>query len=120
MKRDMELIRELMLTIELQNDDRDTNLQPAGHDESQINYHLELLIEAGLVVGEVHHMMGGNPPVIRIERLSWEGHEFLDNARNEPVWKDTMKQVKEKGGSVAVGILTQILASAAKQQFGLS
>jgi hypothetical protein len=120
MKRDMELIRELMLAIESQDGDENTDLEPAGYDESQIDYHLELLIEAGLVVGEVHHMMGGNRPVMRIERLSWEGHEFLDNARNEPVWKETMKTVKEKGGSVAVGVLTQILASVAKQQFGLS
>ena len=53
MKRDMEL----MLSIELQNDDRDTDLQSVGYDESQIDYHLELLIEARLVVGEVHHQM---------------------------------------------------------------
>jgi Hypothetical protein (DUF2513) len=120
MKRDMELIRELMLAIELQNDDRDTDLKPVGHDESKIDYHLELLIEARLVVGEVHHLTGGNPPVISIERLSWEGHEFIDNARNESVWKDTMKQVKEKGEGISIALLTQLLIAVTKQHFGLS
>jgi hypothetical protein len=120
MKRDMELIRALMLSIESQDGDENTDLEPAGYDESQIDYHLELLIEAQLVVGEVHHMMGGNRPVMRIERLSWEGHEFLDNARNEPVWKEAMKTIADKGGSTTVGVLTQLLASVAKQHFGLS
>jgi Hypothetical protein (DUF2513) len=120
MKRDMELIRELMLAIESQDSDDNTDLEPTGYDESQIDYHLELLIEAQLVVGEVHHMMGGNRPVMRIERLSWEGHEFLDNARNEPIWKEAMKTIADKGGSTTVGVLTQLLASVAKQHFGLS
>ncbi len=51
--------------------------------------------------------------------MLWDGHEFLDNARNESIWKDAMKIVAEKGGSIAVGVLTQLLASIAKQQFGL-
>ena len=118
MKRDMELIRELMLEVESQ--DRDFNYQATrdkGYNDSQINYHLELLIEAELVEGQIIRTYGGSSYMIK--KLSWSGHEFLDSARNESVWKDTMKTVKEKGGSVAVGILTQLLTSAAKQQFGL-
>jgi Hypothetical protein (DUF2513) len=120
MKRDMELVRELMLAIESQDGDNDTDFELAGYNESQIDYHLELLIEAQFVVGEVHHLQGGYRPVIRIGRLSWEGHEFLDNACNEPVWKKAMSIITEKGGSVSVGVLMQVLASAAKQHFGLS
>jgi Hypothetical protein (DUF2513) len=48
MKRDMELIRELMLAIESRDGDDNTDLEPTGYDESQIDYHLELLIEAQL------------------------------------------------------------------------
>jgi Hypothetical protein (DUF2513) len=120
MKRDMELIRELMLAIESQ--DGDFNYESTGaigYDESQIDYHLELLIEAKLVVGEVYHQMGGCSPVIRVERLSWDGHEFCDNARNESIWKEAKKIIAEKGGSVAVGVLIQLLSSMAKQQLGL-
>jgi Hypothetical protein (DUF2513) len=121
MKRDMELIRALMLSIESQDGDFNyESVKAIGYDEPQIEYHLDLLIEARLVVGEVHPLQGGYSPIITVERLSWDGHEFLDNARNESIWKETVKIVKEKGGSVAVGVLTQILASVAKQQFGLS
>jgi hypothetical protein len=79
-----------------------------------------LLIEEKLIDGEVHHFLGTPTPTIIIEKLTWSGHEFLDNARNESIWKETMKTVKEKGGSVGIGILTQVLTSVAKQQFGLS
>ena len=121
MKRDMELIRELMLEVESQDSDfKYDTLQSKGYTEAQLDYHLKLLIEEKLIDGEVHPLMGTRSPIIVIEKLSWKGHEFLDNARNESIWKETMKTVKEKGGSVAVGVLTQILASVAKQQFGLS
>jgi Hypothetical protein (DUF2513) len=118
MKRDMELIRALMLMIESRDDD--TDFEIAGYDESQIDYHLEILIEVGLVIGEMRNYTGSSCPMPMIERLSWEGHEFLDNARNEPVWKEAMKTIADKGGSTTVGVLTQLLASVAKHHFGLS
>jgi Hypothetical protein (DUF2513) len=55
-----------------------------------------------------------------IKRMTWKGHEFLDSARDESIWKETMGLVQEKGGSVAIGVLTQLLSSVAKQHFGLS
>ena len=120
MIRDMELVRHLMLEVESQDSNFTcTPLQKLGYTENQIDYHLKLLVEEKLIDGEIHYFMGTRNPTIIIEKLSWSGHEFLDNARNESVWKETMKTVKEKGGSVAVGILTQLLTSAAKQQFGL-
>lgn len=120
MKRDMELIRELMLAIESQDGDFNyESIEALGYDEHQIDYHLELLIEEKLVGGEVHHLMGGSSPIIQVDKLSWSGHEFLDNARNESVWKDTMKQVKERGEGISLAVLTQLLIAATKQHFGL-
>jgi Hypothetical protein (DUF2513) len=46
MKRDMELIRELMLAIESQDSYfNHESVKAIGYDEPQIDYHLELLIE---------------------------------------------------------------------------
>ncbi len=120
MKRDLELIRQLMLAIEL----KDTrfsaqSIEIDGYNSSQINYHLQLLIEAKLAIGEVRNYLGSDQPTICIEKLSWEGCNFLDDARNESVWQKTMEIVKDKGGSVSVGVLTQLLTSVAKQVFGL-
>ncbi|PSB40887.1 DUF2513 domain-containing protein [Chamaesiphon polymorphus] len=120
MKRDLELIRQLMLAIESNGDDFDAeSIEIDGYDSSQINYHLQLLIEAKLAVGEVHTFFNSDRPTILIEKLSWEGCNFLDDARNESVWQKTMEIVKDKGGSVSVGVLTQLLTSVAKQLVGL-
>jgi Hypothetical protein (DUF2513) len=120
MKRDMELIRELMLAIESRDGSNDSYLEIDGYDRSQIDYHLGLLLEANLIIPENTRNFGSRSPIPMIKRLSWEGHEFLDNARNESVWKAAMKTIGDKGGSTAFGVLTQLLASAARHQLGLS
>jgi hypothetical protein len=123
MKRDMELVRELMLAIESRNDTQywAEDLEVSGdQDIAEIKGHLELLIDAGFIEATVNHDNGSGSPYILIDKISWNGHEFLGNARNEPIWKKAMSIVTEKGGSVSAGVLMQVLASAAKQHFGLS
>jgi Hypothetical protein (DUF2513) len=126
MKRDMELIRALMLEIESKDNIFSfqnlylESVNDLGYSFQQIDYNLEILIEAGLLIGKVQPQAGFDRRIIDIERLSWNGHEFIDNARNESVWKKAMTTVSEKGGSVSVGVLTQLLTSVAKQLIGLS
>jgi hypothetical protein len=79
MKRDMDLIRELMLKLEaltmrpggiahLTPDAPE--VQVAGYDVDQIGYHLSLIKEAGFIdTGGVRPMTG-----IGFRNLSWAGH----------------------------------------------
>jgi Hypothetical protein (DUF2513) len=122
MKRDMELIRELMLAIESRDDTEywAENLEVSGdRDITEIKGHLELLVDAGFIEATVNYDNGSGSPYILIDKISWDGHEFLGNARNESVWKKAMLIVTEKGGGVSVGVLMQVLASVAKQYLGL-
>jgi hypothetical protein len=54
-----------------------------------------------------------------IERLTNDKHEFLDAARQDTVWQRVMEQVKSKGGSVSLEVVTALLLSYVKQSFGL-
>jgi Hypothetical protein (DUF2513) len=126
MKRDLELVRKLMLAIELRADnsysmtnDLKSELKIDDHSLDEVKCHLAWLIEAKLVDGKVFLGGGGGVSNVSIRKLSWEGCNFLDDARNESVWKKTMATVKEKGGSVSFAILTQLLVSVSKQHFGL-
>jgi Hypothetical protein (DUF2513) len=117
----MELIRELLLAIEAQNSERPVySALSLGVDASSedIIYNLQLLMDANFLEAKPLKT-GAGVKDIHIERMTWDGAEFLSNARNESIWKETMTLVQEKGGSVAVGILTQLLSSVAKQHFGL-
>jgi hypothetical protein len=123
MKRDMELIRELLLAIEAVKKDTsfpasDLNLESDWATED-VYYNLQLMADAGFIDAQPVKSFQGIHNVL-IKRMTYEGHEFLDNARNESIWKEAMGLVQQKGGSVAIGILTQLLTSVAKQHFGLN
>lgn len=101
----MDLIRLLLLEVESgEKPEAMTN-----YTEEQILYHCELAIEAGLLDGKVLRGGPGGAVAARIQRLTWDGHEFLDAARSETVWNQAKKTVKETGGSWTMEGLKLIL-----------
>jgi len=58
-------------------------------------------------------------PEAIITSLTWAGHEFAEAARDDTRWKNAMGLVKDKGGSVTIGVLTQLLISLMKSTSGL-
>ncbi|KVN98184.1 DUF2513 domain-containing protein [Burkholderia ubonensis] len=103
MKRDMDLIRELLLKLEaLPMQPRDvayiySDVVPVdGYHADQIDYHLQLLEQAGLV--DAGGLGGGDGPGIAFSRLSWAGHDFLDAVRSPDVWDRTTHAATAAGG----------------------
>jgi hypothetical protein len=47
-----------------------------------------------------------------IFRMTWAGHEFLANARNNTVWKKVTSQITAKVGTVSVEVVKQLLVKA--------
>ena len=52
-------------------------------------------------------------------RLTWEGHDFLDAARNGDTWHKAKDTLFKKGLSVSFDVLKAYLISEAKQHLGL-
>jgi hypothetical protein len=82
MKRDMNLIR--LLLLETEGEEPKPDLSP--YNDAQRIYHSALLIEAGLVDGQIIQDSDGQPAATVTLRLTWAGHEFLDAARNDTIW----------------------------------
>jgi hypothetical protein len=109
MKRDMDLIRELMLKLEtlplrpgdvwlLAPDTED--IQIGGFDADQIGYHLSLIRDAEFIdTGGIEGMDG-----IGFRSLTWSGHDFLDSVRSPDVW-DKTKQAASAAGGFTVDLL---------------
>lgn len=99
MKRDLSLIRNLLLEIESEEITKGnvTTLNDKKH------LHLLWLIEAKYIIGE----MDGSGKVYP-ERLTWEGNEYLDAVRNEKVWKKLSKRISDFGSSVSVEIVKKL------------
>ena len=118
MLRDFNLIREILLQAEkAPSDEPMQSLNVAkGTDESVVGEHLEIMIEAGLIEGEV---LSRSPLGFVITRLTWAGHDFLENARNDTIWKKVMAEAKAKGTSLTMTVLNGLLSRAAQKYAGL-
>ena len=53
------------------------------------------------------------------KRMTAQGHEFIDNARNEEAWRVVTEKAASKAGGVGLSVLTALLAAWAKKTFGL-
>jgi hypothetical protein len=99
MRRNWDVIREELTRLEdLPNTDAMLTLSSFTQEQaSEYSYHMELLIEAGLVEGKMLRTLGGGPVDFFARRLTWSGHEFLDAVRSDTVWHKTKKTFAAKG-----------------------
>ncbi len=118
MKRDMELIRKILLVIEEQYIDVALyNIEVDGYDLKTVAYHCKILYDVGFI-DDYGGSYGDNElQNFGVGSLTWEGHEFLDAARDDKRWKNAMSTVKEKGGAITIDILKQLLIQLMKNAF---
>lgn len=115
MKRDM--IREILFAVE-----RDEGLEALSekHGNALVAGHVAILKDAGVVEAKIFGTdLLRVPSAAHIFRLTWAGHEFLDNARDNTLWKKTLKGIGSKVASISFTVLTACLEAAMRQQLGL-
>jgi hypothetical protein len=114
MKRDADLVRQILLKIEASSpDDNLSELSVEGYSPEQVTYHLTLLQEAGLIAAV--DISGYEGEAWIPTRLTWHGHEFLDAARDEKRWRK-VKLAMSKTGGVVVSVAEQLLIDLVKNQ----
>ena len=107
MKRDVDLIRQLLFAIERQGAEcsLDSLRNGAAHDlDERTRYHLRLLIDSGLAK-ETDRGAAGQPCI----RLTNTGHEFLDLCRDEARWREAKWIVQEQSGGQSLSVLRAVL-----------
>lgn len=100
MKRDWDVIREVLLEVEaLREDDRHRVTYGLGEEhsaEDQTKSAQALLLwKAGYLDGMDAGTMAG--PAILAPELTWAGHDLLDTLRSKPVWDRIKATAKDKG-----------------------
>lgn len=118
MKRDMELVRAILLEMEEhQNPNTQIKVKGTGYSPDQINYHVKILAQAGLIEAEDATSCNGIGwiPV----SLTWEGHEFLEAAKNEGVWQKVKAQLKDRGMTVPFSVIQELAIKIAAEYMGL-
>jgi hypothetical protein len=115
MKRNLDLVRLILLSVEGQ--DVSAELK-AFSEEAQI-YHAALLVDAGYVDGTIINGHMGQPVTVRMQKLTWAGHDFIDAIRSDSVWKP-VKEKTDAIGAWTFGIVKELAVAVLKQQLNLS
>jgi DNA-binding transcriptional ArsR family regulator len=104
MRRDAELVRELLLEIEKQ-DGRPKRVEIDGYSQAEIDYHGRLLAEAGLVKVT---LVDGGP--FMPKRLTNAGHDVVDAVREESGWRAILGRARPtaEATSTAIGLIAQL------------
>jgi hypothetical protein len=125
MKRDMDLIRDLLLGLDADTrldgtrwvtPDKRDNFGVIGltdHSDTEVAYHLGLLIEADFLKGKIG--LEGMPV---ISKLTWQGHEFLDRIRDAGIWGKTKERLRDLS-SVGISIIGEIAQAEIKKHLGI-
>src|SRR4051794_19325385 len=102
MKRDMDLARQILLALEENPEStgqQGVDVAIEGRSPVEISYHVMLLDEADLL--EAMDASDSEGLDWMPLRLTWQGHEFLDAAKEEGIWQKAKAIVKQKTGGLA-------------------
>lgn len=115
MKRNWDTVRELLTKVEESSQPGDMIRLSAFPAEraAEVSYHMELLLEAGLVDGQMSKAISRGPHEFLATRLTWNGHEFLDSIRSETVWEKTKKVFASRGVEMTVDLVKSVATEAA-------
>jgi hypothetical protein len=114
-KRNWDTIREILTRLEEINP-MESHLELTSFSAeraAEISYHMELLIEAGLVEGQMTKYIGRKISAFFVSRLTWSGHEFLDAIRSNTVWEKTKKTIVSKGLALTFDLIKSVATDVA-------
>lgn len=118
MKRDMDLIRAILLEAESASADQAV-ARMEGWSDSDFAYNVDLMKQAGLVEAAVAKASGGIPVTARVYSLTWEGHDLLDSIRDETVWNRTKAALVDTAGTAGLEIVKALAVSITRAALGL-
>lgn len=97
MKRDMELIRSILFKLEtVHTDSAIYNLIIDGKSFEEVAYHCKIMYEANLIDNYDSQFADNKIYSFAIGGLTWYGHDFLEQIKNDEVWIKTVEVVEEK------------------------
>lgn len=109
MRLNNDCIREILLYIEEHTDyeccfvDVDNIVDHLNYDKNTIYYHIKMISQAKLV----DNVLFADMRPYEVSNLSWNGHQYLDNIRDNKVWS-MIKEHTNKLSSVSLQILISL------------
>ncbi len=105
MKRNMDLVRRILLEAEKSPQGGCTgNPQVDGYSELEVQFHVHLLNQAGLInAAEFQSLVHG--PTAEITSITWAGYDFIDTFRSDTVWNAAKAKLIDVGVPLTIEYL---------------
>jgi len=120
MKRDMELVREILLKLEEHpHGFAPPDIEVEGYSREQIGFHCHLMEEAGLITGNSRTTLADSSPYLESRTMTWAGYEFLDNTKDPNIWQQTRQLVGKLEGA-SFSVWSAVAAQAVTKSLGIT
>ena len=114
MKREMDLIRQILLEVERQPfTGKVIELGIEDHSSEEVSYHIMLLQEAGLI--EAVNLSSHTNLIWKPVRLTWQGYEFLEAVKDDARW-NRVKDIMGNAGGYVFEVAKAIAVALLKDQ----
>jgi hypothetical protein len=114
MKRDMDLIRTILLEVEKSPSPGGCQIKLPEHSREELYYNAQQAQDAGLIEAK----FSSDGTAFHVLRLTYAGHEFLDAARNDTLWAKAKEIVIKNTGTLTVEGVKIALSTLIKHAMG--
>lgn len=113
MKRDMELVRKILLFIEDHHEGTSLiNLKLDGYDKTTVAEHCKIMFDYGLLEHFKPYPADNDPyNMFAVGGLTWEGFDYLDKIRDDSMWGLVKNKLKEHGLPVLIDTVKSIASA---------
>ncbi|WP_409525144.1 DUF2513 domain-containing protein [Nitrincola sp. MINF-07-Sa-05] len=124
MKRDLDLIRDILLVAEEAKPEQRVGLKDFEELYSdrleEVSEHVQLLDRAGLLDATISKAVSiKGPRAFVINRIEWAGHDYLGAVRDPGIWAKTQQHLKSVGGSATLEIVKAVAVKIISQTLGV-
>ena len=120
MKRDLDLVRQILLQIEALPAGPPAQYRMSEIEDPVLLAHFELVLASGLVNGKISRSQSSRGDVISISGLTWEGHEWIETVRSDAVWNETKSTLLDSGGALTYDLTKAVATRILRGRLGLS
>ncbi len=109
MKRDLDLVRCILITAEAAKGPvGNTELLNCCEDIHKLAFHIELMTGRGLIVGSVaYDGLNETPLGLEVISITWEGYDYLDSIRSPKVWEKAKEVIAKTVGDTSLSVVKE-------------
>lgn len=122
MKRDLDLIRDMLIKIEDLTPSKEVTLEDfleLSSDKDKLYYHLELIIDNNFISYKAMPCMGAKYNLFIIHRLTSQGHDYLDSVRDPGIYKEAKSKIGSLVKSCSLAVFQATAESVIKSHLGI-